>query len=110
MIAIRILSCFCMIGCLTTPAVAGDKAKRRDPVKLTEAALAIHRDALVFDGHNDLPWRLREGADPFFRRYDLTREQPDLHTDIPRLRKGNVGAQFFVAYVSSEPALRNVAI
>jgi membrane dipeptidase len=79
-------------------------------VKLTEEALAIHKDALLIDGHNDLPWQLRDRKDPFFRRFDLMRNEPLLHTDIPRLRKGNVGAQFWAAYVSSQPAVRNVAV
>ena len=33
-----------------------------------------------------------------------------MHTDIPRLRKGNVGAQFWVAYVSADLDKRNVAV
>jgi membrane dipeptidase len=40
----------------------------------------------VIDGHNDLPWRMRMGA-------------RELHTDIPRLRSGGVGAQFWSVYV-----------
>ncbi len=84
--------------------------KKRGPVQLTEAALAIHRDALVFDGHNDLPYQLREQKDLFFRRLDLTQHQKTLHTDIPRLRKGNVGAQFWSAYVEAETAHDGTAV
>src|SRR5262245_53371823 len=82
----------------TKPAAGRD----RGPVKLTEEGLRLHREALVIDGHNDLPYKLREGKDPLFRRLDIAREQKELHTDIPRLRKGGVGAQFSSAYVSSE--------
>ncbi len=71
----------------------------RPRVKLTAEALKIHREALVIDGHNDLPWRLREKKDLVLRQIDLTRPQKDMHTDIPRLRKGGVGAQFWSAYV-----------
>src|SRR5436305_1992356 len=63
-----------------------------EPVKLTDEALALHREALVFDGHNDLPWMFREKEDLSFRKIDLRKGQKDLHTDIPRLRKGGVGA------------------
>jgi membrane dipeptidase len=89
----------------TLPA-ADDAAKpalrERGPVKLTDEALRIHREAIVIDGHNDLPYKLRDRDDPFFRKFDVAKPQPALHTDIPRLRKGGVGAQFWSAYVSSE--------
>jgi len=67
---------------------------RRGPVTVSEEALKLHRSALVFDGHNDLPWQFREHNDWAFRRLDIARSQPSLHTDIARLRQGNVGAQF----------------
>ncbi|MFG3265899.1 MULTISPECIES: dipeptidase [Streptomyces] len=57
----------------------------------------------VVDGHNDLPWALREQV-----RYDLdardiaTDQHTHLHTDIPRLRAGGVGAQFWSVYVRSD--------
>lgn len=57
--------------------------------------------AWVFDGHNDLPWALREGfaSDPVAA--GLAAGQPLLHTDVPRLRAGRVGAQFWSVYVPS---------
>ena len=56
----------------------------------------------VIDGHNDLPWALRQehGSDPY--AVDLITDldaSTDLHTDIPRLREGGVGAQFWSVYV-----------
>ena len=61
----------------------------------------LERTPLI-DGHNDLPWALREnhGNDP--HAVDLTANldaSTDLHTDIPRLRAGGVGAQFWSVYV-----------
>ncbi|WP_229329018.1 dipeptidase [Streptomyces sp. UNOC14_S4] len=59
----------------------------------------------VVDGHNDLPWRLRRQV-----RYDLDRrdiatdQSADLHTDLPRLRAGCVGAQFWSVYVRTDMA------
>ena len=57
----------------------------------------------VVDGHNDLPWALREQV-----RYDLdqldiaTDQRQRTHTDIPRLREGGVGAQFWSVFVRSD--------
>lgn len=84
--------------------------KKRAPVQLTEEALRIHREAIVIDGHNDLPWQLREQADPFLRKLDLAKPQKTLHTDIPRLRKGGVGAQFWAAYVPAETGKGRTAV
>ena len=82
--------------------LAQEKPAKRGIVKLSEEALTIHRDALLIDGHNDLPWQFRRQADLSFRRIDIARPQPLLHTDIERLRKGGVGAQFWAAYVDAE--------
>jgi membrane dipeptidase len=73
--------------------------RKREPVKLTDEALRLHREAIVIDGHNDLPWRFREADDLSFLRVDIAKPQKDWHTDIPRLRKGGVGAQFWSAFV-----------
>lgn len=52
----------------------------------------------MVDGHNDLPWALREtGYD--FDAVDVAKSQPQLHTDLPRLRAGGVGAQFWSVFV-----------
>ncbi|MFQ5748940.1 MAG: dipeptidase, partial [Planctomycetota bacterium] len=56
------------------------------------------------DGHNDLAWEIREKAGSSFDRMDIARLQPDLHTDIPRLRRGGVGAQFWSAYAPASTA------
>lgn len=84
----------------TADTVAEDEA--RAPVELTDEALRIHASAILFDGHNDLPWQIREKADSSFDNLDIAHPQKDLHTDIPRLRRGGVGAQFWSAYVPPE--------
>ncbi len=61
------------------------------------ASAGIHDQALVIDGHNDLPWALREAGG--LAKFDLKQPQSSFNTDIPRLRQGNVGAQFWSAYV-----------
>ncbi|MSU77451.1 MAG: membrane dipeptidase [Gemmataceae bacterium] len=92
------------------PIHAQDKAPKRGIVKLTEKALKIHHEALLFDGHNDLPWQFRKGNDFSFRKFDIARPQPLLHTDIARLRKGGVGAQFWSAYVDADTAKTRTAV
>ncbi|MDX3239849.1 dipeptidase [Streptomyces sp. ME03-5709C] len=57
----------------------------------------------VVDGHNDLPWRLREQVRYDLERRDISGDQSaHLHTDIPRLRAGHVGAQFWSVYVRTD--------
>ena len=66
---------------------------------LGEQALRIHRDAPVFDGHNDLPETIRDLVVDGFDKCDISQPQPKFHTDIPRLRQGGLGAQFWSVYV-----------
>ena len=77
-------------------------ARQRGPIELTKEALRIHRSAILIDGHNDLPWHVREKGESSFDVVDLSKPQQDAHTDIPRLREGGVGAQFWVAWVPPE--------
>ncbi|MEU3313181.1 dipeptidase [Streptomyces sp. NPDC006662] len=57
----------------------------------------------VADGHNDLPWALREQVRYDLGRRDLAGDQSaHLHTDLPRLRAGGVGAQFWSVFVRSD--------
>lgn len=77
---------------LALPAAAQDEAAARRILERTP----------LIDGHNDLPWALRQawGSDP--HAVDLTTNldaATDLHTDIPRLRAGGVGGQFWSVYV-----------
>ncbi len=66
---------------------------------ISDRALEIHRQSYVWDGHNDLPWAIREKGKRDFADIDIRQNQPDLHTDIPKLLKGNVGAQFWSVFV-----------
>jgi membrane dipeptidase len=68
---------------------------------LEERARTLLATCPVFDGHNDLPWAMRLAAGYDFGKVDVAFDQPGLHTDIPRLRAGGVGAQFWSVYVPS---------
>lgn len=69
---------------------------------VSEAAKQIHARSFVFDGHNDLPWEIRTNTSRGFDEVDLRKPQPQFHTDIDRLRIGNVGAQFWSVYVPAD--------
>ncbi|HEY4563254.1 MAG TPA: dipeptidase [Thermoanaerobaculia bacterium] len=53
----------------------------------------LHREALVIDGHTDVPTRLWEEP------ADLSQRLTDRHVDLPRLREGGVDALVFALYV-----------
>ncbi len=55
----------------------------------------------VWDGHNDLPWELREQSSYDLDAVDIAQRLTTTHTDLPRLRDGGVGAQFWSVYVPS---------
>ena len=67
-----------------------------------DKALALLREAPLIDGHNDLLWELRNRVRYDFDRIDVSSPQPDLMTDLPRLRAGGVGGQFWSVYVPSD--------
>jgi membrane dipeptidase len=67
---------------------------------LVARARALHRQVPLIDGHNDYPWALREhNAERDLGKLDIRTPQPTIHTDIPRLREGGVGGQFWSVYV-----------
>lgn len=84
------------ITVLAAPVLAQDTAGE------ARARRILERSPLI-DGHNDLPWALRQGFGNDPHAVDLTQDQSanptTLHTDIPRLRQGGVGAQFWSVYV-----------
>ncbi len=69
---------------------------------LLARARALHKRTPVIDGHNDYPWALRENAGRDLAKLDIKKPQPTLMTDIPRLRTGGIGGQFWSVYVPVE--------
>ncbi len=77
---------------------AGARTAAQDD--LVARARALHARYPLVDGHNDYPWALRErDVTLSLETLDISRPQPSLHTDIPRLRQGGVGMQFWSVYV-----------
>ncbi|MEO8032592.1 MAG: dipeptidase [Gemmatimonadota bacterium] len=77
-------------------------ATAQDDAALTHARALLTRTPVI-DGHNDLPWVIRENkkAPMDVAAYDLSKTTPGM-TDIPRLRAGLVGGQFWSIYVPGE--------
>lgn len=74
-----------------------------DPVPRLDRARALLAEHPVVDGHNDLPWALREQCGYDLDALDVSQDCGDrLHTDIPRLRAGGVGGQFWSVFVPAE--------
>jgi membrane dipeptidase len=73
-----------------------------EDVYLARAKRILSQTPLI-DGHNDLPWRIREDsvARGNVDIYDLRKRTPG-HTDLDRLKKGMVGAQFWSVYTPGE--------
>lgn len=88
---------------LALPALAADPGKQRIARILAQTPL--------IDGHNDLPWEIRSRFASDLDKVDLSRstlgvaapeDSPPLMTDIPRLRAGHVGAQFWSVWIPAE--------
>ncbi len=94
---------------LTLPlaAGAGTAATASATAAPGDAALQHARRLLdkvpLIDGHNDLPWTIREdAAHPMdLEHYDLRRHTPH-ETDLARLKQGKLSAQFWSVYVPGE--------
>lgn len=53
----------------------------------------------LIDGHNDLPWYFRKAVKDQASKIDLNQRQQNTQTDIPRIREGLLGGQFWSVYV-----------
>jgi membrane dipeptidase len=83
---------------LPSTADAGD-AQAASPA-LLDRARKLLQEAPLIETHNDLPTMLLEaGGD--LTKLDLEKVQPTLCADVPRLRQGCVGAQYWSVWVAS---------
>jgi membrane dipeptidase len=103
-VVLLVASLAAVVGC--TPGQA--RPATVDP-HLDQARRVLATTPLV-DGHNDLPWAIREfrGAPRDVAAYDL-RGRTAGHTDIRRLREGMVGIQFWSVYVPSRAVAEGAA-
>jgi membrane dipeptidase len=94
------LRILCLLLCLPLTTWAAEDYQHRVDRVLLQTPL--------IDGHNDLPWEIRERFKSDFTAVELAADtrhlplaagQAALMTDIPRLRVGNVGAQFWSVWI-----------
>lgn len=73
------------------------------PIQAQAIVDDILKTVPLFDGHNDLPWQMRKRFKNQLSKIDISKDtshlSPVMHTDLPRLRKGGVQAQFWSVYV-----------
>jgi membrane dipeptidase len=85
-------------------ATAAPQAAAPAPADLARAEKVL-RQYPVIDGHNDLPWEIRDKYEAKVESVDLDKDTSTLplplQTDIPRLRKGHVGGQFWSVYIDA---------
>ncbi len=73
-----------------------------------ERATELLRSTPLIDGHNDLPWLIREETSGDVRAFRLERRNA-FDTDIPRLREGLVGAQFWSVWIPGQTPREDAA-
>jgi membrane dipeptidase len=73
------------------------------PSAIDQRVERVLRETPIIDGHNDLPWEIRENYASFRQPIDLAADTSHLahplETDIPRLRAGHVGGQFWSVWI-----------
>ena len=95
-----------MIALLLAQAAAAASPVPAAPAALPPVPARIERllaRTPVIDGHNDLPWEIRQNyaakVESLDLRQDTSRWAYPLQTDIARLRRGHVGGQFWSVYI-----------
>ena len=86
-----------LTGVMASPALS------QSPDQALEHARKLLESTPLIDGHNDLPWEIRDSktAPRDVAAYDLRARSPK-HTDLGRLKEGRVGAQFWSIYIPGE--------
>ena len=93
-------------GMALSLAVGAAQAQPADPKIAARVDKVLAKTPLI-DGHNDVPWGIRQRVGVHPERVDLSKDTsglreadgPGMHTDIPRLRAGKLGGQFWSVYI-----------
>ncbi|WEK47932.1 MAG: dipeptidase [Candidatus Andeanibacterium colombiense] len=86
-----------------------------------EVAAAALKNSAVWDGHNDVPEQVRARYLDVLKDFDFNDtshaakspyrdNNAGMHTDLPRLRQGKVGAQFWSVYVDADQPEADIAV
>lgn len=101
----RIKTIVALIVALVAMNLASSSAAEKTDRHLAEARRILKQVPLI-DGHNDVPWQYRKRTSNHFSALDLAHDtsglRPAMHTDIPRLRAGLLGGQFWSVYVPTK--------
>ncbi|KAG5887853.1 hypothetical protein JTB14_005619 [Gonioctena quinquepunctata] len=112
--------CVCIVVCVVVatlaaglglPLALSPKMPPQTPEERLEIVKKLLKEAPLIDGHNDLPWNLRKFVHNKLKNLNLSsirEEEPWSksrwsHTDIPRLKAGLLGAQFWSATCLAKP-------
>ena len=95
--------------CLGRAALAADTAPEPTAALLKRAQLLLEKAPLI-DTHNDLPSMFLEQGAGDLGKFDLRVRQPKLCADIPALREGRVGAQYWSIFVDAATMKTRVSL
>jgi len=107
-----LLSLFALISVCAVSDLAAAQSVTPTPQEWARIDRILRATPLI-DGHNDLAWEIRDRYDSDLSKFDLNADlshvtppkpadAPFLMTDIPRLRRGGLGAQFWSVYVPAD--------
>ncbi|XP_073234369.1 dipeptidase 1-like [Porites lutea] len=96
---------YMLVVCLSYS--SGRSTRAASDQYLKKANKILDETPLV-DGHNDIPYQIRIKYHNRFENLTFGTNESTWHTDIPRLRKGKVGSQFWAAYAPCSARLKNV--
>jgi membrane dipeptidase len=94
---------------LAGESIAGEVPVDTDPELLAKAKRLLQKAPLI-DTHNDLPSMFLEMKAGDLSSFDMSAVQPALCADIPRLREGCVGAQYWSIWVDSATQKTHTAL
>ncbi len=94
-----------LAAAIAAPSLACAQAPVSTDPNIARAERVLRSTPLI-DGHNDLPWAIRQTADAphDVEAYDLRRTTKG-HTDLARLRRGMVGGQFWSVYIPGDTSI-----
>lgn len=82
-----------VLGAAGAATAAASQSRTKRPDVTLEQARAVHRRALIIDGHNDIPVeRIHRGEKPFRWK----QRDPAYQTDIPRMKEGGYDCALFI--------------
>ncbi len=89
------LRLFALGAALAAPLLFAQAPGRQKRTNVTDAeVMKVHKSAILIDTHNDITGSTVEGL-------DIGKPNTDHHTDLPRMKKGGMGAQFFAVFVAA---------